>query len=64
MPPFPELPRPRPAELIEGPDAIREAAALAADINLARRRALNSFNELGRSDSREKHLHIVLVAGI
>ncbi len=61
---LPELPRPRPDELIEGPDAIREAAALAADIDLSRRRALNDFNELGRSDNREKHLHVVLVLGI
>ena len=61
---LPRLPRPSPDELIEGPDAIREAAALAADIDLSRRRALNDFNELGRSDNREKHLHVVLVLGI
>ena len=61
---LPELPRPSPADLIDGPDAIREAAALAADVDLSRRRALNDFNELGRSDNRERHLHIVLVLGI
>ncbi len=60
---FPALPRPRPDELSEGPDAIREVAALAADIDLSRR-ALNDFNDLGRSDNREKHLHVVLVLGI
>ena len=61
---FPALPRPRPDELSEGPDAIREVAAFAADVDLSRRRALNDFNELGRSDNRERHLHIVLVLGI
>ena len=61
---LPPLPRPRRAELIEGPDAFREAAALAADIDLAHRQTLNDFNELGRSDNRERHLHIVLVLGI
>lgn len=55
------LPQPTPEELSEGTQAIGEAAAMAAGIDLSDREKLNNFNDLLRSDSHETHMHRITV---
>ena len=58
------LPRPTPAELAEGADAIAEAAAVAGGLDLSSRTDLNKINKLSRRDKMDGHVHFILVAGL
>lgn len=63
-PPLPaNLPQPTPEELSEGSEAISEAAAIAAGVDLSNREKINRFNHLRRSDVYENHLHKITVGG-
>lgn len=58
------LPQPSKAEATEGTDGLKEAAAIAADIDLSDRAKLNAFNSLNRNDAAESHIHKVTVCAI
>lgn len=59
-----KLPQPRPNEATEGPQAIGEAAAMAAGADLSSRESLNKFNILLRNDRVDDHVHRIVVCGI
>lgn len=61
---IPELPKPKPSDLLEGTKALGEAAAMAAGADLSSREELNKVNALFRSDRVDDHLHKVAVLGI
>lgn len=58
------LPQPTLAEAFEGPNALKEAAALAADVDLFDRQKINEFNSLSRVDRKEDHIHRLIVCGL
>jgi hypothetical protein len=58
------LPQPTPTEAAEGTQALGEASAIAAGIDLSDREALNKFNQLLRSDRADGHIHKLVVCGM
>jgi hypothetical protein len=58
------LPQPTPIEAGEGTQALGEASAIAAGIDLSDREALNKFNQLLRSDKADGHMHKLVVCGM
>lgn len=58
------LPQPTPGELSEGSQAIGEAAAMAAGLDMSDREKLNRVNDLFRTDRRESHFHRVTICGL
>ena len=58
------LPQPTAEELVEGQDAIAEAAAVASGLDLSDRTELNKINKLLRRDKMDGHLHRLLVIGL
>jgi hypothetical protein len=62
--PIPEnLPKPTASETAEGFQAIGEAAALAANVDLDDRGRINSLNSMLRDDRKDHHLHRLICAG-
>lgn len=58
------LPLPQAGEIVEGKDAIAEAAAVAGGVDLSSRAALNKVNALLRRDKMDNHVHVLLVTGL
>jgi hypothetical protein len=63
-PPNLKLPQPTKDEISESGDGLREAAAIADNLDLASIKKKNQWNELDRTDSRERHIHRVSIWGI
>jgi hypothetical protein len=55
---------PTPEEATEGTQAITEASALAAGVDLSDRAKINQLNQLWRTDRVDTHVHRILVCGI
>jgi len=64
MAPQLNLPQPTPTEAAEGTQALGEASAMAAGVDLSDREALNKFNQLMRSDKADGHMHHLVVCGM
>ncbi|SRR6266576_6122236 len=63
VPPL-ELPQPTPDEAAEGVQALGEASAIAAGVDLSDRKQINEFNQLLRTDRADNHLHRIVVCGM